>query len=220
MKKSTRTNKLTTNLLYILDESGSMQDIKSAVIDGFNEYMNGLKTKGGFKVTLTKFDSEGLRTPYSSLEIKKVPKLNADTYRPNASTPLYDSVVNSVENLAKEVKDNQPVLVAIQTDGLENASHEHTEKCLRELIQKLTAKGNYTFVFLGANQDSWATAQTWGIPQGNIANWQATPTGTMQSFNLMRGSSMAYSATMLDNSQKGVALNTSNFFSKTGEGIK
>ncbi len=212
MKKPTRTNKLTTNLLYVLDESGSMDFIKSSVISGFNEYIGGLR-KGDFKVTLVKFDSNGIRTPYTRLPAKDVPKLNNDTYTPDATTPLYDAVVNSVENFAKEIPDGQPALVAIMTDGEENASREHTEKCLQELIGKLQARGNWTFVFMGANQDSWATATRWGIAKGNIANWQATSQGAKRIFASMAMGTASYSASL----SKGESLSSSNFFdTKTG----
>ncbi len=220
MKKLIPTNKLNTRLLYVLDESGSMEDIKPSVISGFNEYIHGLQKMGNFTVTLTKFDSMGIRTPYSALPVKKVPKLNADTYSPGQMTPLYDACVEAIENLALEMTDGQPVLVAIQTDGLENASKHHTEKCLRNLIQKLQAKGNWSFVFMGANQDSWAVAQNLGIPQGNIVNWQATTLGTQNVFRGLAQNTAMYCMAMSENAEKGVALNTSNFVQSTVSGEK
>ncbi len=215
MKKHTRIkNKPTTHLLYILDESGSMESIKSSVIDGFNEYMQGLKKKGGFKVTLTKFDSTGIRTPYVAKNIKEVPKLTVETYSPGSMTPLFDACVDAIEHLAKEVNDKQPVLVAIMTDGMENDSRHHTQTCLRDLITKLQAQGNWTFIFMGANQDSWETATQWGISRGNIANWQATGEGAHKIFRNLAQNTVMYDMSMTSNAQKGIAMNVQNFFTQ------
>ena len=216
MKKTTRTSKVTTVVNFILDESGSMEPIKEATIAGFNKYLKGLKQqKEKFLFTLTKFDSTGLRTPYLMTDVKKVEPLDNVTYSPGANTPLYDAVVETVEKVAAEITGDQAVLVAIMSDGEENSSVKHDEKCLQELIQKLEKRGNWTFVFMGANQDSWATASNWGIAKGNIANWQATRQGTGEVFGIMAMSTSNFSQTMQDNAAKGVALNASNFFDNT-----
>ena len=202
------------SVTFLLDESGSMESIKNDVIEGFNEYIHSLKKQKNstFKFTLTKFDSNGITTPYVGVDIRKVEKLTDNTYHPGAMTPLYDAVVEAVEKVVDEVKDNQPVLVAILTDGFENASKEHNEQCLTDLIKRLQAKGNWTFVFLGANQDSWATAQRLGIFKGNVMDWQATPQGTSQVLSAMAMSTGNFAA----NVNTGTSLKSTNFFDKGG----
>lgn len=205
---------LTSIVNFILDETGSMGSIKDATINGFNEYINGLKKnkKGKILFTLTKFDSEGLRTPYVLTDISRVELLSEKTYQPGSMTPLYDAVVETVEKVADKIKDNEASLVIVMTDGEENASKKHNEKCLHDLIGKLQKKGNWTFAFLGANQDSWATAKNWGIPMGNISNWQATPQGTQSAFRSSTVANLNYVGTMASNISSGQALNTDNFF--------
>lgn len=176
MKK--KTTKKPTIISFILDESGSMDSIKDSVISGFNEYVSTLKKqKGDFLFTLTKFDSVGVRVPYKLKAIKDVAKLSDETYRPGQMTPLYDAVCKTIKDLQKEVKTKQPVLVAIMTDGEENSSMEYTQKELEAMIKELQADGNWTFVFMGANQDSWAVAQKIGITRGNTMDWESSAKG-------------------------------------------
>jgi hypothetical protein len=195
---------------YILDESGSMETIRSSVISGFNEYLGSLKreTKVKYKFSLTKFDTNGIRKPYMAVDVDKVNDLDMDTYTPGAGTPLYDAVCDTIVDLEKNVKDKESVIVAIMTDGLENSSHEHSQATLQALIKRLSTTGYWTFVFLGANQDSWALAQQWGIPKGNVANWKATPAGTTVAFAIMANSNIDFA---LRNATKGMASTTEYF---------
>ena len=98
-------------------------------------------------------------------------------------TPLLDTFVETVEgeyNKSKETKD--AYLVVTMTDGEENSSHLHNATCASNLVSKLKEKGNWNFVYLGANQDSWATASLMGFAQGNVANWQSTDLGASRTF--------------------------------------
>ena len=220
-RNMTTQNKLTTVVSFLLDESGSMESIKEATIAGFNKYVKSLqKQKGKFLLTLTKFDSRGTRTPYIMTDVKKVEPLDDKTYQPGMSTPLYDSSVEMIERVANEIRDDQPSLVVIMTDGLENASTKHDAKCLTDLIKKLEQKGNWTFVFLGANQDSWAVASKMGFSFGNTLNWKATEVGTQNVFRGLAQDTACYAMSMTENVEKGVALNTSNFVKNTTGGEK
>ena len=213
--------KITTIVNFILDESGSMEAIRSSVISGFNEYVGSLKKqKNKVLFTLTKFDSTGIRIPYVAVSVKDVEPLSNATFRPGETTPLYDAVVNTIKRVKEEakMKDGKvAVLVAIMTDGLENASKEHTQQTLTALIQELTGLGNWTFVFLGANQDSWATAQRWGIPKGNIVDWQADAGGTMAVFSMMASSTASFSDQVQAKGSAGLPIRSANFFNNSVE---
>jgi len=187
--------KADTIINFVLDESGSMEGIRDSVISGFNEYVNGLKKqKTKSYLTLTKFDSNGIRIPYSMVDVKEVRKLTKKGYQPNAMTPLYDAVVETVEKMAKKVKSNQKAIVVIMTDGEENSSRKHDERCLRSLIEKLQKKDNWTFVYMGANQDSWGVASNLGFHRGNVMDWEATRGGTKQVFASTMRSAETYAA--------------------------
>src|ERR1035437_6725076 len=138
---------------FILDKSGSMSSIEKQAIAGFNEYIDTLKkSKVDVSFPLTLFDTIAVETPYKNVAIKDVKKLNSETYVPRGGTPLYDACVETIEVLNTEVESEHnhtdkeiAVSVVIMTDGEENSSTKHDEKCLRDLVYKLTKKGNWTF---------------------------------------------------------------------------
>lgn len=216
-EKSNRRAKpaVTTLVNFILDKSGSMGSIQSSVISGFNEYINGLKNKGGkIKFSLTMFDTESIDKPYIDADIKTVEPLTQKTYRPNAGTPLYDAVVDTIEAVNEKVENKKDVAVitVILTDGEENSSVKHDEKCMRDLIKKLEKKGNWTFTFMGANIDAYDAANKFGISRGNTVSWSSDVIGTQNAFRGLAMASSAYAMTMQDNSAKGIALNANNVF--------
>lgn len=180
---------------FILDKSGSMCICQDATISGFNKYLKILKKQKSKKnkifFTLTLFDTL-FNKLYTSMPINRVKPLNHDTYIPDGMTALYDAVVETVEETASKIDDMKNArsreekihsLVIIMTDGQENSSTRHNQDCLRELISGLRKSEDWTFVFLGANQDSWLTASSWGFSAGNIANWQNTSMGATITFN-------------------------------------
>lgn len=209
-------NKLPTIISFILDRSGSMETIRGSVISGFNEYINGLKLGKDTKkalFSLTTFDTDGIDTPYVLTPVSLVKDLTKKTFVPRSGTPLYDAVVNAVEKLSDSVEPNQPVIVAIMTDGEENSSREHTQECMRDLVQELKKKGNYTFVFMGANQDSWSNARNLGFDMGNVVDFAASELGTK---NVMRsfGNATAMLCSAMAEAPVGAAMNSANFFNQ------
>jgi hypothetical protein len=188
-----------TIISFILDRSGSMESMKKDVIGGFNGYINKLKKSKGAKNTLfslTTFDTMGIEKPYIAQPILKVEPLNGKNYEPRAGTPLYDAAVDSIEELAEKVASDQPALVVIMTDGEENSSSRHDEKCLSDLVEKLKMKGNWTFVFMGANQDSWANASKLGYSRNSVADFDFSSKGIQNAFRNLGESSGVYMCAM------------------------
>lgn len=198
---------------FILDRSGSMAGRESAVISGFKEYINGLKRAKHSKNTLfslVTFDTEGVDTLYDMSNLSKVKPLTRDDYIPRAGTPLYDTAVDTIEKLAKKVNNDQPVLVVIMTDGEENSSTKHDEKCFRDLVKKLEKRGNWTFAYMGANQDTWANAQKYGLSIGNSLSWNSSLKGTQAAFSSLTNASVNMLASVADSNVR----NVNNFFEK------
>lgn len=219
MKKTNKkVEKVETLVHVILDKSGSMASVLDSTINGFNEYLTTLKkSKDNIRFSLTLFDTQSIDTPYIDVAVKNVKPLNKETYIPGAMTPLYDAVVDSVEELYKTVQDKKmAVVVVIMTDGEENSSKKHDEKCLRELIEKLQGKGNWTFTYMGANQDAWANAARYGISSGNVMAWASTAQGTLKAFRGLGVSTANYSASMQNAGTQGTALQTDKFFQQKG----
>ena len=208
VRKQNINKKETTIVSILLDKSGSMDPNRKATVEAINEYVGNLKNdKNKYKFNLTFFDTE-LEKPYVNVDIKNVGKLTEDLYRPDGMTALYDAVYQTANDIEKQNSEDK-VLFVIMTDGLENSSHEHDQKQISLLIKRLQEKG-WTFVFMGANQDSWATAQTWNIPVMNITNFNATEKGIHKSYEVLRGATMMYASS----SAGGSNGSSSNFFNK------
>ena len=158
-----------TLVIFLLDETGSMESYKEATINGFNEYLQSLKKDGKDTLfTLTRFNSDKIETPYSAVPISEVEELTDETYRPDAMTPLYDAIAKTVrktEEALKGKRSKPKILFVIQTDGLENASREHDRKAIFQMIEAKKAE-KWMFVYLGADQDAWdvGTSFNWTFP--------------------------------------------------------
>lgn len=225
-KKVEKKEEITTLVNFILDRSGSMGTIKDTVISGFNEYLQSLQqSKNPVKFSLTLFASglgeAQIDKRYVAVDVDKVVPLSSETYKPNGNTPLYDAVVGTIESVVEKVDHahdgtKYAIVTVIMTDGAENSSREHNQKCLKDLIQKLEEKGNWTFTFMGANVDAFAEAQKYGISKGNTIQWNSTEEGTR---SVMRSAGIGlstYQDVMAVNLSQGKDLKTSSFFAKTG----
>ena len=163
----TTTKSNTKYVSFLLDETGSMQEIKRDTMGGFNEYVETLK-KDGVEIafSLVSFNSNEMKSRYVAEPIKKVASLTDDNYRPAAMTPLIDASVKIIKATAKAVKkrrDEPVVLVVIQTDGYENVSQKYTAADLAKLVKEKTEAG-WQFVFLGAGLDAFDAARSAGFP--------------------------------------------------------
>src|SRR3970282_3051826 len=105
-----------TLVIFLLDETGSMESYKEATINGFNEYLQSLKKDGKDTLfTLTRFNSDKIETPYSAVPISEVEELTDETYRPDAMTPLYDAIAKTVRRTEEALKGTRrkPKLVLV-----------------------------------------------------------------------------------------------------------
>ena len=168
-----------TEVIIVLDRSGSMDSIKNDMEGGINQFFEDQKKEPGrCSVTLTQFDNE-YEIVYSGVDIQSVPKVSLV---PRSMTALLDAVGRTIkevgDRLAKTAEANKPgrVIMLIVTDGLENASREFTNAQVKALIEEQTSKYNWMFVYLGANQDAFAVAAGMGVKCAS--NFQANAAGT------------------------------------------
>jgi hypothetical protein len=192
---------------FILDESGSMQSVKDSTVSGFNEYISTLKKdkKSDYEFTLTLFNTV-TRQPILKKAIGEVGKLD---FSPDGMTALYDAVCTTIKGVKE--KKNQKVITVIMTDGEENSSKEYSEKDMKALIKEREGKGNWTFVYLGANQDSYKVAQKYGISTMNVSNYNATGAGVSATMRSVASNTVMYAASATSSTQ--------DFFSKEDQDL-
>jgi hypothetical protein len=164
-----------------------MQSLASDAIGGFNSFLSSQKqVEGRANFTLVLFDHEYL-VVHKNVDIQRVPNLNERTYVPRGQTALLDAVGCTIDDLgahlARLPEERRPakVIVAIFTDGLENASRVYTTERLAESIKHQQEKYNWEFLFLAANQDAIASAAKLAIPATQAMNFIASPTGVRES---------------------------------------
>lgn len=162
------------HVIFVLDETGSMKSVQDKTISGFNEYVDGLRNKHakGTRFSLVQFNTEKYAIVHDRAKLKAVSHLNAETYQPDNGTPLYDAIGKTLARTEAEYANGNRMktLVTILTDGMENSSKEYTFAKIRDYIKELEAK-DWTFVFLGANFDSYEVGTSISMDVSNIANY-------------------------------------------------
>lgn len=160
---------------FILDESGSMSHARQSTIDGFNEYVNGLrhdKNGNSYKISLTKFEGGNVERVFTDLNIKKVKDLRWEDYCPCGGTNLNDAIGYTMKDMEKnKIKGKHNTLVIILTDGYENQSREWTKATVASLITEKEKKDGWTVTFLGANIDTQAVSRDYAISIDNAVSY-------------------------------------------------
>lgn len=159
-------NQNLTLIAFLLDRSGSMQSIKSDVIGGFDAFLTEQRAGDGeCVVTLAQFDNE-YEVVYRSVPVSEVPPLELI---PRNSTALLDSMGKLITDTAAEIdalnEDAKPgtVIVAIMTDGLENASHEWRRPDIKALVEQQSNQFGWEFLYMGADQDAVEVGKDLGV---------------------------------------------------------
>lgn len=176
-----------TELVFILDRSGSMHGLEDDTVGGFNSLIEKQKAQEGeCFVTTVLFNNES-ETLHDRIPLAEVPEMRAEDFRVGGCTALLDAIGGAVEHVAAihkyARKDDVPehVVFAIMTDGMENASRRFTAKQVKREIEKRRELG-WEFLFLGANIDAVETAESFGIDAEKAVNYHADKRGTGVAF--------------------------------------
>ena len=168
-------------VLIVLDRSGSMISIAQETINGYNRFIEEQKKiPGECKVTLVQFD-DVIETVYDDIDINNIPALTNETFIPRGWTALYDAIGKSIRNLETKVT-NQKVIVAVITDGEENASKEfRTADQVKALTTTMENRG-WNITFIAANiKDVKSYSQSMGI--GRSMNYMANSDAVMDMYS-------------------------------------
>ena len=172
--------------LIILDESGSMSGLEKVSVDGVNETIQTIKSsyeqlsdQKQLMTFVTFSDKYGkpYRKRFDLADISTVESYQLSEYQPGGTTPLYDTMGETLSELEKVATENDIVLVTIITDGYENSSREYDAEKIRTLVKRLDEK-DWVFTYIGANQDAILEARKIGI--NNAMNYDANERGTRE----------------------------------------
>ena len=165
-----------TELVFILDRSGSMGGLETDTIGGFNSLIEKQKKEDGTAVVSTVLFDDQMEIIYDRVNLSEVKKLTDKEYYVRGCTALLDAVgstIRHIESVQKGLSDEEKpekTLFVITTDGFENASKEYTYKSVKSLIDKSKENG-YEYLFLGANIDAAQEAERIGIQRSNAATF-------------------------------------------------
>jgi uncharacterized protein YegL len=189
-----------SEIIVILDRSGSMSSIASDAIGGFNAFIEEQKkVEGEATVTLAQFD-DGYDLIYDNVPLSEVVPLTSDTFRPRGMTALYDAIGRTVNAVSTRISCSQcdsgtKRIVAILTDGQENSSKEYSQDSISKVISHQRDEHDWEFIFLAANQDAFETGGALGIKKGDTFNFAATSDGTRSAYGSMNISATHYRTT-------------------------
>lgn len=198
-----------TQIVCVLDSSGSMSSIIGDAIGGFNEFLKKQKEQDGdATITVALFDSaNNYQLLYDNVDIKNVEPISEKEWYPRGMTALYDGIGKTINSVSaahlKLDKSEKPdkVLVAIVTDGYENDSREYSQTTIKSLISQ-KEKENWQFVYLAADQDAFGAGTSIGISGGNTMKYRNSGAGNAVMFAALDNATTFY---------RSVSLNDDNY---------
>lgn len=173
-----------TELVFILDRSGSMGGLEEDTIGGFNSMIEKQKKDDGICYVSTVLFDDQTDVIHDRIRLTDVPKLTDKEYYVRGCTALIDALggaIHHIENVHKYArKDDVPAhtMFVITTDGMENASKRYTGKEVKRMIERKKEVDGWEFLFIGANIDAVETAKAYGISEKRAANYRSDKKGT------------------------------------------
>lgn len=173
-----------TELVFILDRSGSMSGLEADTIGGFNSLIEKQKRQEGeCFVSTVLFDNES-KVLHDRVKLSEIPKMTENDYTVRGCTALIDAIGGAIHHIGNIHKYARPedvpehTMFVITTDGQENASHRYTSEKVKNMIKRQKEKYGWEFLFIGANIDAVETANSFGISEDRAVNYNADSCGT------------------------------------------
>ena len=183
--------KVLTEIVFILDKSGSMCGLESDTIGGFNSMIAKQKKEEGEAIVSTVLFSDYSHVVYNRVPIQNVEPMNDKQYVTDGCTALLDAIggaIHHIGNVHKHAKpDERPekTLFIITTDGMENASRRYTYEKVQQMIERQKEKYHWEFIFLGANIDAVHVAGRFGVAANRAFNYVCDSVGTELNYKVL-----------------------------------
>lgn len=180
-----------TELVFILDRSGSMSGLEKDTIGGFNSMLEKQRKEPGDAVVSTVLFDNEIEVIHDRVVIADVPNLTDKEYFVRGCTALLDAVggaihhIGNVHKYARKEDVPEKTLFIITTDGMENASHHYTYDKVRHMIERQKERYGWEILFLGANIDAAAEAKRFGIDESMAANYHCDEVGTVLNYEVI-----------------------------------
>lgn len=177
-------NNTHTEIVCVLDQSGSMAHLTDATIAGFNKFLDEQRAAPGTaNLTLVLFDT-GWKVTVKSESVNLVPNLDRSSYKPDGGTALLDALGNAIRTIGDiaEQKPGSDVVFLIITDGGENSSTDFKRDQVKEIVAAREARG-WQFIYLGANQDAFQEAGGIGTQNAMTMGYVSNAIGTASSYS-------------------------------------
>lgn len=180
-----------TEIVFILDRSGSMSGVESDTIGGYNAMLEKQKREPGQAIVTTVLFDDKYELLHDRINLAGIEPITDKEYFARGSTALLDAVgktINKIGNVQKHTGEDQRaenVMFVITTDGMENASSEFSYEKVRQMIEHQKNKYGWEFIFLGANIDAIAAAERFGIGKDRATDYNADSEGTLLNYEVI-----------------------------------
>ena len=191
-----------TELVFLLDRSGSMAGLESDTIGGFNALIDKQRKQDGECFVSTVLFDNVSQVLHDRVKLSEIPKMTDADYTVGGCTALIDAIGCAIHHIANIHKYARPedvpehTLFVITTDGLENASHIYSSDKVKKMVEHQKEKYGWEFLFIGANIDSVETAKHFGIGADRAVNYHADRKGTAVVFDTVAETVCAVRANM------------------------
>ncbi len=173
-----------TEIVFILDRSGSMMGLEKDTIGGFNSMIEKQKKQDGDCYVSTVLFDNVSEVLHDRVKLENIPEMTEDDYTVRGCTALIDAIGGAIHHIGNIHKYARPedvpehTMFVITTDGQENASHRYTSAQVKKMIERQKEKYGWEFLFIGANIDAVETAARYGIDRDRAVNYNADGKGT------------------------------------------